>query len=90
VTITAAGLAVIGLTGAGANHPQRASLAALIAVEGGIFAIVAALVRISTRRHLLDRAEGCFSAGPRARCGASQMWRSSTSPKRHQDRCMGC
>jgi len=36
VTITAAGLAVIGLTGAGANHPQRASLAALIAVEGGI------------------------------------------------------
>jgi drug/metabolite transporter (DMT)-like permease len=58
VTITAAGLALIGLTGAGANHPQRASLAALIAVEGGIFAIVTALVRISTRRHLLDRAEG--------------------------------
>jgi len=58
VAITAAGLVVIGLTGAGANHPRRASLAALIAVEGGIFAIVAALVRISTRRHLLPRAEG--------------------------------
>jgi drug/metabolite transporter (DMT)-like permease len=58
VTITAAGLAVIGLTGAGANHPPRASLAALIAVEGGIFAIVAAMVRISTRRHLEARAEG--------------------------------
>ena len=58
VTITAAGLAVIGLTGGGANDPQRASLAALIAVEGAIFAIGAALVRISTRRHVLPRAEG--------------------------------
>jgi drug/metabolite transporter (DMT)-like permease len=58
VIITATGLAVIGLTGAGANHPQRASLAALIAVEAAIFALGAALVRISTRRHVLDRAEG--------------------------------
>jgi drug/metabolite transporter (DMT)-like permease len=33
VTITAAGLVVIGLTGGGANDPERASLAALIAVE---------------------------------------------------------
>jgi drug/metabolite transporter (DMT)-like permease len=58
VTITAAGLAVIGLTGGGAAHPERASLAALIAVEGAIFATGAALVRISTRRHVLPRAEG--------------------------------
>ena len=58
VTITAAGLAVIGLTGGGANDPERASLAALIAVEGAIFAIGAVLVRISTRRHVLPRAEG--------------------------------
>jgi drug/metabolite transporter (DMT)-like permease len=58
VTITAAGLAVIGLTGGGANDPERASLAALIAVEGAIFATGAALVRISTRRHVLPRAEG--------------------------------
>ena len=58
VTITAAGLVVIGLTGGGANHPQRASLAALIAVEGAIFAVGAALVRISTRRLVLHRAEG--------------------------------
>jgi multidrug transporter EmrE-like cation transporter len=43
VTITAAGLLVIGLTGGGANDPQRASLAALIAVEGAIFAIGASL-----------------------------------------------
>ena len=58
VTVTAAGLVVIGLTGAGAGDPQRASLAALIAVEGAIFATGAALVRISTRRHVQPRAEG--------------------------------
>jgi drug/metabolite transporter (DMT)-like permease len=58
VTITAAGLVVIGLTGGGASDTQRASLAALIAVEGAIFAIGAALVRISARRHLPPRAEG--------------------------------
>jgi drug/metabolite transporter (DMT)-like permease len=58
VTITAAGLAVIGLTGGGANNPQRASLAALIAVEGAIFATGAALVRISTRSNFSLRAEG--------------------------------
>ena len=51
-------LVVIGLTGGGANDPERASLAALIAVEGAIFATGAALVRISTRRHVLPRAEG--------------------------------
>ena len=58
VTITAAGLVVIGLTGGGANTPKRASLAALIAVEGAIFALGAALVRISARRDVLHRAEG--------------------------------
>jgi drug/metabolite transporter (DMT)-like permease len=58
VTITAAALVVIGLTGGGANRPERASLAALIAVEGAIFALGAALVRISTRRLVLHRAEG--------------------------------
>jgi drug/metabolite transporter (DMT)-like permease len=58
VTITATGLVVIGLTGGGANHPHRASLAALIVVECAIFALGAALVRISTRRLVLDRAEG--------------------------------
>jgi drug/metabolite transporter (DMT)-like permease len=58
VTITAAGLAVIGLTGGGANDPPTASLAALIAFEGGICAIGAALVRVSARRHLGPRGEG--------------------------------
>jgi drug/metabolite transporter (DMT)-like permease len=58
VTITAAGLVVIGLTGAGANDTERASLAALIAVVATIFALGAALVRISARRHLGPRAKG--------------------------------
>ncbi|WP_028065096.1 hypothetical protein [Solirubrobacter soli] len=58
VTITAAGLVVIGLTGGGANDPQSASLAALIAVEATTFAIGGALVRVSTRRHVPPRAEG--------------------------------
>jgi drug/metabolite transporter (DMT)-like permease len=58
VTITAAGLVVIGLTGGGSDDSQRASLAALIAIEGAIFAAGAVLVRISTRRHLADRVEG--------------------------------
>ena len=58
MTITAAGLVVIGLTGGGANNPHRASLSALIVVEGAIFALGAAVVRISTRRLVLHRAEG--------------------------------
>ena len=58
VTITATGLVVIGLTSAGAEDAQRASLAALIAIEGGIFTVVAVLIRISTRRHLPPRGEG--------------------------------
>src|SRR5690242_12785994 len=49
VVITAAGLAVIGLT-ATAEGPQRSSLAALIVVETAILAIGIGLVRISTRR----------------------------------------
>ena len=58
ITITAAGLVAIGLTSGGAEDLQRASLAALIAIEGAIFAVVAALVRIATRRHLPQRGEG--------------------------------
>jgi len=58
VTITAAGLAVVGLTGGGATDPPRSSLGALIAFEGAICAIGAALVRVASRRHLVPRAEG--------------------------------
>jgi drug/metabolite transporter (DMT)-like permease len=58
VTITAAGLAVIGLTGGGAIRPQRADLAALIAVESAVFAVGAGLLAISALRRVLARAEG--------------------------------
>jgi drug/metabolite transporter (DMT)-like permease len=61
VTITAAGLAVIGLT-ATAEGPQRSSLAALIAVEGALLAAGAALVRISTRRDVPQRGEALLLA----------------------------
>jgi drug/metabolite transporter (DMT)-like permease len=58
VTITAAGLAIIGLTGGGASRPQHSSLAALIAVESAIFGVGAALLAISAHRRVLHRAEG--------------------------------
>jgi drug/metabolite transporter (DMT)-like permease len=61
VTITAAGLAVIGLT-ATAEGPQRSSLAALIAVEGALLAAGAGLVRISTRRDVPQRGEALLLA----------------------------
>jgi drug/metabolite transporter (DMT)-like permease len=84
VTITAAGLVVIGLTGGGESDPERASLAALIAVEGGIFASGAMLVRISARRHVLPRAEGLIlGAAAGALFGVSAVaikWLTQASP----------
>src|SRR4029450_1222608 len=50
LTITAGGLAVIGLTSGGAEDSRGSSLAALIAIGGAIFAVGAALVMGSTRR----------------------------------------
>jgi drug/metabolite transporter (DMT)-like permease len=61
VTITAAGLALLGLT-AKSEGPQRASLAALIAVEAGILALGVALVRISTRHNVDKRPEAFLLA----------------------------
>jgi len=61
VMITAVGLVVLGLT-AKAEGPQRASLAALIAVEAGILALGVALVRISTRRDVDHRREALLLA----------------------------
>jgi drug/metabolite transporter (DMT)-like permease len=58
VTITAGGLAIIGLTGSGAARPQRSSLAGLIAVEGAVFALGAALLAISAHRRIGHRIEG--------------------------------
>jgi drug/metabolite transporter (DMT)-like permease len=59
VIITAAGLAVIGLTGGSHTSALRHySLAALIAVEGGVFVLGAALIRISMRGSLGPAAQG--------------------------------
>lgn len=61
VTITAAGLAIIGITGA-AQGSRHASLAALIAVVGATFVIGVGLVRVSTRRAIMGRHEGLVLA----------------------------
>jgi drug/metabolite transporter (DMT)-like permease len=61
VLITAVGLVVLGLT-AKAEGQQRASLAALIAVESGILAVGVALVRISTRHDVVHRSEALLLA----------------------------
>ena len=58
VTITAVGLAIIGLTGSGAARPQHSSLAGLIAVEAAVFAAGAALLAISAHRRIRHRVEG--------------------------------
>jgi drug/metabolite transporter (DMT)-like permease len=59
VIVTAAGLAVIGLTGGSHTSALRHySLAALIAVECGVFALGAALIRISMRGRLVPAAQG--------------------------------
>jgi hypothetical protein len=59
VIVTAAGLAVIGLTGGSHTSALRHySLAALIAVECGVFALGAALIRISMRGRLGPAAQG--------------------------------
>jgi drug/metabolite transporter (DMT)-like permease len=57
VTITAVGLAVIGVTSSSARHPEHSSLAALISVECSIFALGAGLVVVSAHRHVKDRPE---------------------------------
>ena len=59
VIVTGAGLAVIGLTGGSHTSVVRDySLAALIAVECGVFALGAALIRISMRGSLGAAAQG--------------------------------
>jgi hypothetical protein len=59
VTVTAIGLAVIAITGGShTNALRHYSLAALIAVECGVFALGAALIRISARRSIGPGTEG--------------------------------
>jgi drug/metabolite transporter (DMT)-like permease len=61
LTITAAGLVVIGLT-AESEGPQRTSLAALIVAESAILLVGIALVRFSTRHAIRQRAEALILA----------------------------
>jgi drug/metabolite transporter (DMT)-like permease len=59
VVVTAVGLAVIAITGGShTSGPRHYSLAALIAVECGVFALGAGLIRISMRASLGAAARG--------------------------------
>jgi hypothetical protein len=80
VTITAAGLAVIGFTGGGATRPQRSSLAAMIAVEGAIVAVAATCWRSRRTGASCIAPRDCSSASGRGRCSASLTSRSRSSP----------
>jgi drug/metabolite transporter (DMT)-like permease len=63
VIVTALGLAVIALTGGSqAGETGRYSLAALIAVECGVFAVAVGLAAISAHRRILQAAEGLLLA----------------------------
>ena len=82
VTITAAGLAIIGLTGSGAARPQRSSLAALIAVEARCSRSAPPSWRSRRTGASGTGSKGCCSAWLPARCSASPISPSSTSPTR--------
>jgi drug/metabolite transporter (DMT)-like permease len=58
VIVTAAGLAVIGLTSGPDDDPPGYALAALIAVECGILVVSAAVAVISTHRRVSPAAQG--------------------------------
>jgi len=61
LTITAAGLVLIGLTGTAQGSPHY-SLAALITVESAVFALCAGLMRISSHRSIAPREEALLLA----------------------------
>jgi drug/metabolite transporter (DMT)-like permease len=58
VIVTAAGLAIIGLTSGDADEPPEYAVAALIAVECGILVVSAAVAAISTHRRISPAAQG--------------------------------
>jgi drug/metabolite transporter (DMT)-like permease len=58
LAVTALGLTVLGLTGGPPVRGSRSSLAALIAVEAGVFAVSAGLVVWSLKLNRLRHAEG--------------------------------
>ena len=75
VTVTVAGSSVIGLTGAGARRPAGASLAAMIAFEGAIFASALLLVDLRPVAVHSARRGAAARRGRRARCSGSPTWR---------------
>lgn len=77
MTLTASGLAVVGLT-ATSEGPQRYSLAALMAVESAILAPGVGLVRIATHRDVKHLGEALLLATALACCSGSPRSRSST------------
>ena len=58
VIVTAAGLAIIGLTSGDADEPPEYAVAALIAIECGILVVSAAVAAISTHRRISPAAQG--------------------------------
>jgi drug/metabolite transporter (DMT)-like permease len=59
VIVTAAGLAIIGLTsGSGADEPRDYAVAALIAIECGVLVAGIAIAAVSSHRRVSPRAQG--------------------------------
>jgi drug/metabolite transporter (DMT)-like permease len=58
VIVTAAGLAIIGLTSGDADEPPEYAVAALIGIECGILVVSAAVAAISTHRRISPAAQG--------------------------------
>jgi drug/metabolite transporter (DMT)-like permease len=58
VIVTAAGLAIIGLTSGDADEPPEYAVAALIAIECGLLVVSAAVAAASTHRRISPAAQG--------------------------------
>ncbi len=58
VILTAAGLAIIGVTSGDADEPPEYAVAALIGIECGILVVSAAVAAISTHRRISPAAQG--------------------------------
>jgi drug/metabolite transporter (DMT)-like permease len=58
VIVTAAGLAIIGLSSGDADDPPEYAVAALIGIECGILVVSAAVAAISTHRRIAPAAQG--------------------------------
>jgi drug/metabolite transporter (DMT)-like permease len=80
LAVTAAGLAVLGVTGGPAGDAGRSSLPALIALEATVFAASALLVAGSINPLACIQARAWCWVPPRGACSAYRISRSSSSP----------